>query len=124
MGSHFYSSSKMGLNSDFAAIVVACLIGSLDAGYVSQKTQPQPQCHTEYETVTSYEQRCDIKYERECNFEPHQRCSPKVENQCQTVDVQECNTRYERECTNREVSQCEISHETECETTYEKIVLL
>merc|ERR1719336_2223675 len=103
----------MKMNSGLAACVVSSLIVSLDAGYVSHKTQPQPQCHTEYETVTSNEQRCDVKYERECNSEPHQRCSPKVENQCQTVDVQECYTRYERECSNREENQCELTHETE-----------
>ena len=61
--SYFFVSCKMKMNSGLAACVASCLIVSLDAGYVSHKTQPQPQCHTEYETVTSYEQQCTTIYE-------------------------------------------------------------
>merc|ERR1711872_809639 len=114
MGSHFYINTKMRSISGLAAIVVACLVVSLDAGYVSHKTQPQPQCHTEYETVTSYEQRCDVKYERECNFEPHQRCSPKVENHCQTAYEEECSTSYEQQCSTVHEQQCSTSYEEQC----------
>merc|ERR1712025_606072 len=108
-------SFKMVLKLSLAVLLIACLT---DAGYVSHKNQPK--CHTEYETVTSYEQQCVTVCERECNNVPQQRRLPKVEKLCQTVDVQECNTRYERECNNRQENQCAASQETQCSTSYEQ----
>merc|ERR1712153_257224 len=53
-------------------------------GYASHKSSHQPshQCHTEYETVTSYEQQCSTSYEKECSTSYAQECSTSFGQEC------------------------------------------
>merc|ERR1712243_354255 len=80
-------SSSVRMNShsckSFALMVVLVAL-TVDASYVS--TTSHKKCHTEYDTVTSYEKQCSITYEEECNTVQEQQCSPKVEEVCNTVD--------------------------------------
>merc|ERR1719348_626623 len=85
------------------AVLFACMTVFVDAGYVPHKSRyvshnTRPNCHTEYETVTSYEHKCNIVYEKECKnvlLKPH---LPKLAKSCQTVYVRDCSTHYVREC--------------------------
>ena len=77
---------------------------TVDASYVS--TNAHKKCHTEYDTVTSYEKQCSTTYEQECNTVQEQQCKPKVEEVCNTVDVQECSVSHESVCSQHEEKQC------------------
>merc|ERR1712243_484780 len=87
-------SARMNFHSckSFALTVVLVAL-TVDASYVS--TNSHKKCHTEYDTVTSYEKQCSTTYEEECNTVQEQQCSPKVEEVCNTVDVQECSVSHE-----------------------------
>merc|ERR1719260_231834 len=71
--------------SSVACLAAVLLTVTVDAGYVSP--QVQRNCHTEYETVTSYENQCSTTYEKECSTVKDEHCKPKVEEVCHTVDV-------------------------------------
>merc|ERR1711942_118189 len=108
MGSHTWSSRlenenmkqfcyQFGLFSCLLAVMLPLIV---DASYVSKKEHKN--CHTEYETETSYEKRCSTTYEQECSTVKEEQCKPKVEEVCNTVDVQECSVSHERVCTEYE----------------------
>merc|ERR1711875_181895 len=96
---HFFSIKSFALTTVLAALTV-------DASYVS--TNAHKKCHTEYDTVTSYEKQCSTTYEQECNTVQEQQCNPKVEEVCNTVDVQECSVSHESVCSQHEERQCSI----------------
>merc|ERR1712025_973884 len=107
MGTPPNMSEKMKLDVCLGVVVVlfACMTVLVDAGYVplksryaSRKTHPSPNCHTEYETVTSYEHKCNTVYERECKNVLQKPSLPKLAKSCQTVYVRDCSTHYVREC--------------------------
>merc|ERR1719153_2060574 len=85
----------------FACLAAVLLTFTVDAGYVSKKAHRK--CHTEYETVTSYENQCITTYE--------QKCSTVKDEQCTTVYDEECTTDFEKECTTTHEKQCSTSHE-------------
>merc|ERR1712098_973041 len=99
--------------SSFSLNLVACLntLGmvmvprSVDASYANHQVEV-PKCRTEYETETSYEQRCSTSYEQECDTVNEEVCTPRVETLCDTVELQECSTSYERECSRSNERQC------------------
>merc|ERR1712055_738128 len=105
MGSHLVIHKNSMNNFDRSLLVFsACLAFVLlpltvDAGYVSKQAQAKKNCHTEFETVTSYEEQCSTSYEQECSTVRDEHCAPKVEEVCNTVDVQECSVSHERVCT-------------------------
>merc|ERR1711974_591010 len=94
----------------YACLVLLLLSTTVDAGYVSKHEKRN--CHTEYETVTTYE--------KECNTVKDEHCKPKVEEVCHTVDVQECSVSHERVCTQHDDKQCSTKHEEQCTTVYEE----
>merc|ERR1719153_53268 len=94
----------------FACLAAVLLTFTVDAGYVSKKAHRK--CHTEYETVTSYE--------KECSTVKDEHCKPKVEEVCNTVDVQECTLGHERVCTQHDDKQCSVKHEEQCTTVYDE----
>merc|ERR1712025_1011436 len=85
-------------------LVVAVLVSAVSGGYVTKAPSPAKNCHTEYETVTAYEQQCSTSYERDCNTVQLQECTPRVEKICSAQKFKECSTRHEELCTpsNRE----------------------
>merc|ERR1711936_530201 len=110
MGTYCLSALKDSMNNfSFNLIALsACLAllvlpTSVDAGYVSK--QEKRNCHTEYETVTTYENQCSTSYEQECSTVKDEHCKPKVEEVCNTVDVQECSVSHERVCTQHDDKQ-------------------
>ena len=108
---HFLSFKSFALTTVLVALTV-------DASYVS--TNAHKKCHTEYDTVTSYEKQCSTTYEQECNTVQEQQCKPKVEEVCNTVDVQECSVSHESVCSQHEEKQCSVKHEEKCSTVYEE----
>merc|ERR1712243_250531 len=92
-------------------VALACLAVVVNASYVTHHETPK--CRTEYDTVTSYEQRCSTTYEQECSTVQEESCSPRVEKTCDTVDVQECSTTYERECATNQERQWTTVNERE-----------
>merc|ERR1712142_752704 len=84
-----------------ACLVVAVLASAVSGGYMTKSSAPAPakNCHTEYETVTAYEQQCSTSYERDCNTVQLQECTPRVEKICSAQDFKECSTSHEELCT-------------------------
>merc|ERR1712002_1239842 len=82
-------------------LVVTVLVSAVSGGYVTKAPAPAKNCHTEYETVTAYEQQCSTSYERDCNTVQLQECTPRVEKICSAQDFQECSTRHEELCAER-----------------------
>merc|ERR1719318_832013 len=68
-----------------SALAPQLLLPAVDAGYA-----PRQDCHTVYETVTSYEQQCSKSYEQECSTEQEQQCSTAYETRCSTTHEQQC----------------------------------
>merc|ERR1719158_216268 len=108
---HFISFKSFALSTVLVALTV-------DASYVS--TNAHKKCHTEYDTVTSYEKQCSISYEQECNTVQEQQCNPKAEEVCNTVQEQQCNPKVEEVCSQHEEKQCSVKHEEKCSTVYEE----
>merc|ERR1711942_459029 len=69
---------------------------SVDASYATPQVEAL-KCRTEYDSETSYEERCSTSYEQECDTINEEVCTPRVETLCDTVELQECTTSYERE---------------------------
>merc|ERR1712142_662347 len=78
---------------------------SVEASYANHQVEV-PKCRTEYDTETSYEERCSTSYEQECDTVNEEVCTPRVESLCDTVELQECSTLYERECCKSNERQC------------------
>merc|ERR1740137_74278 len=89
------------LNLVFVTCLVLAMLSPAHGSYLSKQQHhaPQQQCHTEYDTVTSYEQQCSTSHERECSNTYEQQCSISTERACNTVDVQECTVSHEKQCT-------------------------
>merc|ERR1712042_316165 len=111
----------------FSLNLVACLITlglvmvplSVDASYANHQVEV-PKCRTEYDTETSYEERCSTSYEQECNTVNEEVCTPRVETLCDTVELRECSTSYERECSKSNERLCIIRTDQRCSTVYEQ----
>merc|ERR1712234_75388 len=111
----------------FSMNMVACLatLGlvmvplSVDASYANHQVEV-PKCRTEYDTETSYEERCSTSFEQECDTINEEVCTPRVETLCDTVDLQECTTSYDRQCSTTYEQQCSTSYDQQCSTVYER----
>merc|ERR1711942_613999 len=105
MGSYFWIASGFPLMMHFLslksfALATVLVTLTVDASYVS--TSAHKKCHTEYDTVTSYEKQCSTTNDQECNTVQEQQYKPKVEEVCNTVDVQECSVSHESVCSQHE----------------------
>merc|ERR1712112_763655 len=89
-----------------AFLGIAVLVSAVSGGYVTKAPAPAKNCHTEYETVTVYEQQCSTSYERDCNTVQLQECTPRVEKICSAQDFKECSTRHEELCTSKQQRGC------------------
>jgi len=103
-----------------ALLLVSLLSTQLLVPAVTGGYAPRQECHTEYETVTSYEEQCSTSYEQQCSTEHEQQCSTSYEKQCSTSHEQQCSTAYEQKCSTIYEDQCSTSYEKECSTSYEE----
>merc|ERR1712236_160185 len=80
MGTYCLSALKDSMNNfSFNLIALSACLAlvrlpfTVDAGYVSK--QEKRNCHTEYETVTTYENQCSTSYEQECSTVKDEHCT-------------------------------------------------
>merc|ERR1712112_524360 len=90
---------------------------SVEASYANPQVEA-PKCRTEYDTETSYEERCSTSYEQECSKNNERQCSTRNEQQCSTVYEQECTTEHDRQCSTTFEQKCSTSYDQQCSTVY------
>merc|ERR1719318_1874869 len=111
---------RVSMKTATALLLVSLLSTQLLVPAVTGGYAPRQECHTEYETVTSYEEQCSTSYEQQCSTEHEQQCSTSYEKQCSTSHEEQCSTSYQQKCSTTYEDQCSTIYEHVCSTTYEQ----